>query len=135
MSTLIITRSRELVNMASSYDIFVDGQKLGSLRNGKHVELKIQPGSHTLIARLDEYSSVPITVELEKGQVKRLTVKCFRFSSWILPAIAVVIPGFHYLHTEQGTPLALGALVIAPILAYAFYFYTKGKNRYLRITA
>lgn len=132
MTKLIVKRSRELVNMANEYIIYVDGKKKARVANGKEVKLKLKPGVHILEARVDEYSSEPIKLNIEKGDVKEIKVKSFKFHSWILPAVAILIPGFYFLRSELGISLVYALIFIAPILAYAFYFHTKGKRQYLR---
>lgn len=133
MPKLILKRSRELVNMSSEYIIYVDGKKKARLANGKKVELKIKPGNHLIEAKVDNYHSEPITLELEKGAQKELKIRSFKFNSWILPSIMVLVPLYYYLRTEFDIPSFYGFVVIGPIALYALYYHTIGRNKYLRL--
>jgi hypothetical protein len=132
MTKLIVKRSRELVNMANEYVIYVDGKKKARVGNGKEVKLKLKPGVHVLEARVDDYSSEPIELKIEKGSTKEIVVRSFKYHSFILPAVAILIPGFYFLRSELGISLVYALIFILPVLVYAFYFHTKGKRNYLR---
>lgn len=134
MPKVVVKRSRELVNMSSNYVIYVDGKKKAQLANGKKVELTLKPGEHILEARVDNYTSEPVKLEISKGEKLSLKIRSFRFNAWILPSIMVLIPTFYFFKSEYHLSSLLGLIVIVPVVAYAFYYHTIGRNKYLRIT-
>ncbi len=134
MPKVVLKRSRELVNMTSNYVIYVDGKKKAQLANGKKVELTLKPGEHILEARVDNYTSEPVKLDISKGEKLSLKIRSFRFNTWILPLIMVLIPSFYFVKNEYEISSLLGLIFIVPVVVYAFYYHTIGRNKYLRFT-
>ncbi len=134
MPIVVVKRSRELVNMSSNYVIYVDGKKKAQLANGKKVELTLKSGEHVLEARVDNYKSEPVKLDISKGEKLSLRIRSFKFNAWILPTIMVLVPTFYFMKSEYGLSPLLGLIFIVPVVAYAFYYHTIGKDKYLRIT-
>lgn len=53
MYPLHISRNREIIGALQAYDVVVDGENVGSLRNGKSLTISVSAGSHTLEVRLN----------------------------------------------------------------------------------
>lgn len=49
-------------------DIFINGQKAGSVRNGEKKEFPAAPGHVDLYAKIDWCKTRPVTVDLQNGQ-------------------------------------------------------------------
>lgn len=54
MVNLIITRTSKVMGFAISFPVFVDGVKLGTLKNGKSLTCQIGYGSHTVLFKCVE---------------------------------------------------------------------------------
>jgi hypothetical protein len=48
MATLKISRSGSMVGLVVPWDVYIDGNKAGKLKNGKTIELEVAPGTHTV---------------------------------------------------------------------------------------
>ena len=73
MSTLKIDSKKELLNILRSYKIYVDGKFIGKVSNGKTQSFDIEPGKHSVYAKLDFFKSNKIdiqTVENEEFSIK-----------------------------------------------------------------
>jgi hypothetical protein len=53
MATIKILRTSEYVNRIRDYQIYLDGQKVGTVANGETIRLDTTKGDHTLIAKID----------------------------------------------------------------------------------
>ena len=130
MPKLLILRSRETVNMASDYIVFIDGDEAGRLKRGKKLEIQVSKGKHVLEARMEDYSRQPFPISLQKDTVLKLG--SFRFNSFILPSIGLLVPLFYFLRSEMGISAWWGVLCVSPVIGVAFYFHFLRRDLYLR---
>jgi hypothetical protein len=77
-----------------TYDIVVDGQRVGSVKMNETVEIPIEPGHHTLLIHSGRNSSRPQTFEAADGQTVafRCTGKSFLpifLASFVRPSLAL----------------------------------------------
>jgi hypothetical protein len=76
-TTILITRTCQYANSLRSIFIFIDGQRVGSLRNGETKAFGVSPGSHEVCAKIDWSWSKPVRVELGASQTASLELGCF----------------------------------------------------------
>ena len=60
MSKLIIKRVSEWKNKMRDIRIYLDGNKIGTIRNGEIKGFEIEPGQHSLKAKIDRCGSKTI---------------------------------------------------------------------------
>lgn len=122
---LVITRSRELVNLARTIHIYIDGEKVGSVGSGKTRKFELSPGVHQVKAKIDWAASreVPIKVEQDKD-IKLFTLTAFKYAM-LLP----VAPVSALFYSVSG----IRFFVIPPvvILGMMLYYITLGRKDYL----
>lgn len=53
MSTLKITRDSQFANKMRAYQIFLDEEQIGEIKNGSTFEYILTPGEHTLYLQID----------------------------------------------------------------------------------
>jgi hypothetical protein len=135
---IVITRPNALVNAWRSFDVLVDGHKLGEIRGGGSLELFVPPGAHTVSATIDWCGSGDCPFEIKPGQTLHLRVKNgMRY--YLLLSIPVIIAlsiYSYYSSLDTETPawviwLLIGCLL--PDLLYLLYYFTIGRKKYLRI--
>jgi hypothetical protein len=77
-----------------TYDVVVDGQRVGSLEMNDTIEIPIEPGRHTLQVRQGRNSSRTQTFDAAEGQTVafRCTGKSFLpifLASFVVPSLAI----------------------------------------------
>ena len=74
-ATVRVTRAASLVvGGAPSYDVLVDGVRIGVVREGAMADLTVAAGRHELSIRSGWSTSAPVTFEI--GGTERLDVTC-----------------------------------------------------------
>lgn len=63
-----IKRPAKLAFATRKFSVFIDGRKVGSVKNGSVSRFEVSPGRHTLQVKVDFYRSKPCSVDLEPGQ-------------------------------------------------------------------
>lgn len=76
---LTVTREKRIIGFAISFDVLVDNNKIGSLKNGSFINYNLEPGKHIISVKSlektvnqeieinDEHKSVEIIVNLKMG--------------------------------------------------------------------
>lgn len=68
MGTITISRESQFMNKMRSYDIYVDGEKIGEIKNGGTEELPVPPGEHVIQLQIDWCKSKEIPFRLSEGE-------------------------------------------------------------------
>jgi hypothetical protein len=68
LAQIVIRRLSELSGMFREYQIFIDDQKVGSVRNNQDVAFDVTPGRHSVQVRLDWVKSKPQQITLAADQ-------------------------------------------------------------------
>ncbi len=66
-ATVRVSRVSSYADRLRAYEVFIDGQPVGPLRAGEDLEVKVQPGPHHMIVKIDWCSSKPIQFTLTSG--------------------------------------------------------------------
>ncbi len=64
MTTIKLRRINAMADWLRSYQIVIDDEVSGKIKNGQEVELEVPPGKHRLQLRIDWCDSNPIEFEL-----------------------------------------------------------------------
>ena len=81
---IIVTREKKVLGFAISFPVFVDGENIGSLGNGKSLEVNVAPGKHLVEFRCVE-KTITQKVTLDKNDSVEVTCKA---SMGLIAAIA-----------------------------------------------
>jgi hypothetical protein len=131
MATIKLQRTSEYVNLYRDYHIYLDGEKIGTLSNGKTKEFETTDGQHSLIAKIDWCSSPTLTFYVDKLKTKHIKVGGFKYSNWtMIIGFLLLVLGFvlNYLFDNEWS-------IFLPIPAFLLliYYFTLGKNKYLTL--
>jgi len=131
MATIKIQRKHEFINLFRDYRLFVNGQKIGSISDGKEMEFNVSPGKHLLVAKIDWCSSQPISFELSDNDTKSFTLSGFKnklmrdlFRYGLLLLVIVFSLSSYW---------DIVLFLIAPIFLILVYDLTLGRKKYLTL--
>ena len=68
---IIIERISQYANGAREIKIFIDGQLIGSIKNGETKEFIIKPGNREVLAKIDWCRTLPISFNIEQNMSAR----------------------------------------------------------------
>jgi hypothetical protein len=75
-STIQVTRrTTQWVDILRSYRVYIDGQNVGTVRDGATAEFFVEPGLHEVFLRMDWAGSPLVRVQCAPGGVARLTCR------------------------------------------------------------
>ncbi|MEM8898837.1 MAG: hypothetical protein AAGC85_12060 [Bacteroidota bacterium] len=74
MAKLIIHRKLEISSGLSGYTILIDGEDMGTVAMNAKREFDLSPGTHTVQAKVDWWSSPVHTVNLKEGEKYQLSI-------------------------------------------------------------
>ncbi|QYA26894.1 hypothetical protein G3I01_15780 [Gramella sp. MT6] len=133
MSKLIIKRDSEWANKMRSFDLYLNGRKFAEIKDRQLLTYTIPEGKYQLIAKIDWCGSKPMNFEIGKDEEKRIEVKGFIFSKYILPI--ALFTGFLYfaIYLKFDNNSLFLATVMMFLFGYIFYFMSFGRNQYLRL--
>ena len=119
--------------------MLVDGQQVGTIRNGNTEEFRIVPGQHIVTCKIDWCSSREFEINVASGETSYLHVRSGLKYYWMLiaPLTVVLIAHFILNALPGGRPYWLDYAMIAtavPAFVYLFYFLTLGRKDYLVIS-
>jgi|GEM_PF-1072761 len=133
MPKLLIKRNSEWANKMRSFDLYLNGRKFSEIKDKQILSFEIPEGTYQLKARIDWCGSKPLNIEIAEGEIKKIEVKGFIFSTYLLPL--AVISGFLYFviyFKYHINSLFLGSLLMF-FFGYMLYFMSLGRNQYLRL--
>ena len=134
MAKLIIKRVSEWNNRFRSIGVYLNGEKLGVIKNGEIAEYELEPGRHELRTKIDWCGSRTLILELKDGQSIGVELSSFRFGRWIMP-IGLVVSIIYFAFGDQiGIHPGFYLAAMALPLAFMVYLLTFGRNQYLRLT-
>jgi len=132
MANIKIQRTSEYINLMRDYRLFIDGQKIGTIANGKTKEFEITAGQHSIVAKIDWCSSPELTFDLNDTDTKTVLIGGFKNSNWIMPLTIVIIVLCFVLTYAFDSDYLL--IPIIPIFLIMSYYLTIGRKNYLTMT-
>lgn len=66
MENLIITRISQHVNRARKIHIYLDDEKIDSIKNGETKKLNLEVGTHKIYAKIDWCKTVPLELSINE---------------------------------------------------------------------
>jgi hypothetical protein len=132
MATIKIQRTSEYINLLRNYRLFIDGQKIGTIANGKTKEFEITAGRHSIVGKIDWCSSPELTFDINDNDTKTLLIGGFKNSNWIMPiTIGVIVLCFGLSYALDSDYILL---LIIPTFLIMSYYLTIGRKNYLSLT-
>jgi len=136
MLKLIITRKSEFINSLKDYNIYLNGDEIGSISSGETKEFLVPEGTYILRAKNDWYGSNELKINTDYEETKSLSISglwpariMIFFLSFII-VIPILFREFIRNHTFlKYTFIALSVIVLFAII----YYLTIGRNKYLEI--
>lgn len=133
MPKLIIKRNSEWANKMRTFELYLNGRKIADIRDRQLLAFDIPKGSYELRAKIDWCGSQPLTFEVDEKDVKRIEIKGFIFSKYLLPlAIFTGLIYFGIYLKYQVNSLFLATTMMG-FFGYMLYFMSFGRNQYLRL--
>jgi hypothetical protein len=129
MATIQFTRPKEWSSRTRSYGIYLDGNKIGLLKNDTTLSIDVTAGNHLLNAKIDLFGSPEIAIEIKEGETKYVKVSASNYTKW---APLIVIP-FLILGLLWKRVFHFNIVLVAyiPIAIYLLYMFTLGRKKYL----
>lgn len=75
MSQINIRRNNSIIERYRNFTMYLDGEKLVSIKNGETLAMNIPPGKHILIAKIDWNTSNCVIFTLEEGDCIQFVVR------------------------------------------------------------
>lgn len=75
MAKIVINRKRSFLNSMKKFDILINDQKVGAVKNGGAEEFTVPAGSHKVQCKISWYRSNVYDVSLQDKDIKFLQVK------------------------------------------------------------
>lgn len=133
MAKLIIERTSEWNNRMRDIGLYLDGEKIGVIGNGKTKEFDIEPGEHQLWAKIDWCGSRTLNLNLSDTGIQKVKLSGFKYGKWLMPVGMILIVLYFVLGYQLNINPIFFLIFIIPIVAYLFYYLTFGRDRYLRL--
>lgn len=133
MPSLIIKRKADFANRGSSFQLFLDGEFIGGIKDHETKHFEIASGSYSLQAKIDWCGSHKLDFQVADNEVVGMYVSGFVFSKWLLPF--TLITGLLYtivLLTFEYHSTFLSMLLMA-CMGYFAYFISFGRKQYLQL--
>lgn len=91
-ATLRLTRDQSIpVELRRGrFDVFVDGERVGSIENHENFEVQVEPGRHTLGLRKGRYSSQEVSFDVGDGHT--VSFRCHGAMIWPTWLLSLVVP-------------------------------------------
>jgi len=139
MATLLVNRRSEYINRLRNLELVLDGKPLGKIENGETLAFNIPAGKHTFKSTIDWAGSPEITFEVQEEETKKIEVKAFSESRFILYSAFIGLPFFLVLvffpHLSEQYAFLHYAfpLIMLPSFAVMLYRITIGRKGYLEL--
>ncbi len=85
MPTLIIERPSHWMTREKAYRLFINGQPLGTIKDGETLQFNLEPGNHILKTDIDWLRSHTMVFEVKARENKVLQVAGARYGFLLLP--------------------------------------------------
>ena len=131
MATIRLKRTSEYNNRIRDYEIFIDGQQVGTIANGETKDFPTTEGQHTVTAKIDWCSSPNISVDINDNKTKNLKVGSFRYGQILMP-IGLVIILLHFILLKFAD-FEYIIFLDAPLFLLFIYYLTIGRKKYLTL--
>lgn len=130
-AVLTIERKTEFINGFRTFQVFIDGKHVGKVANGSSVHFELEPGTHTVAAKVDWCKSHPTEVTLGAGEEVTLHVGAYSGLQSMLLA-SLVLFFLLFLRPDLGQEPFYIFLLVLPVLIL-LGFFTVGRRHYIKV--
>ncbi|MEX0663729.1 MAG: hypothetical protein WD598_03030 [Acidimicrobiia bacterium] len=74
-STIQLERASKFMDRIRKYQVFVDAEEVGTIKNGESVSFPIAPGRHEVVLLIDWASCPPVTIDAKPGGTVRMACR------------------------------------------------------------
>ena len=139
MAKIILHRKPAFSHRFRPFQVYIDGEKAGLIKNGGTEEFPVTPGLHKIHCRMSWYHSDVFNVMVGETDVKFLKVSAgpkFMGLIYALLIIGVLAPVF-FRSASWYDPEVFGAIrlaVLAIVIGHGLYYNFIERKRYLKIS-
>jgi DNA-directed RNA polymerase delta subunit len=72
MPKIVIERTSQYANKMRKINVYINNQKVSSIKNGETKEISLQEGVHQIFAKIDWCKTKPLQFSLSANEVKKL---------------------------------------------------------------
>ena len=83
MATIRIQRTIEYQNAFRKINIFIDGEKVGIIENGKAIDFTVKTGNHTIVAKIDWCSSQKLNIQCRENTINSVQLSGYNMSIFL----------------------------------------------------
>lgn len=112
MGQLIITRSKNFSYSVRAFNVVLNNQVIGSIKNGETVSINLNPGSYSLQIAIDMYRSETLQFEIDDSDVSFET----GIRSGLMGALSAFTSTQGYIYLKQTSGTAAVTRVDQPVL-------------------
>jgi hypothetical protein len=138
MAKIIINRKGEWMNRLRKFQVYVDGEKVGEIKNGSAEEFMVSAGHHSLQCKMGRYCSNFCELTTGESDVKFLAVRSNLKFFWVFYSILLVailaplVARFLKVQLpENFETFRIGVLIL--VICYFLYYTLFRKNSYLSL--
>ena len=131
MPRLIVKRKREWTNWTRTVGIYVDGSKVGFVRNGQAEAFELPAGEHTLKAKMDWCRSNDFVFSVAENETKYVRLSAYKYAD-ILIGFEILLLLAHII-IRRITGITYVIWFAVPFFLATLYYITIGYNKYLVI--
>lgn len=138
MAKIIINRKAEWMNRLRKFDVYIDGEKAGAVKNGGSEEFSVPAGEHVIHCKLSWYSSNTYNLHVNENDIKFLAVKG-NMKGFVFLYIVLLIVVLAPLVFRNASWISRDMLewsrfgILAIVIIYFGYYSFFARNKYLWI--
>ena len=137
MATIQLKRKKEFQSSVRDYQVFIDNNKIGTIRNNETKNFTISPGNHNMVIKIDWCSSPIFTFDIADGETINLQVEGEMHKGWLFKILCfIVLVEVIYVGVSDSefTRILFVPVSFIPIFLHMIYYFTLGRNKYLTIS-
>jgi hypothetical protein len=139
MAKIIIHRRSSFSHRFRPFEIYIDGEKAGLIKNDGTEEFPVSPGYHKVHCKMSWYYSEAFNVTLGENEIKFLKVDVTqKFLGVVYAGLAIVFVmpivfrSASWYDEKTFSMIRLAALIL--IIVHGLYHSFVARKRYLRVT-
>lgn len=133
MPVIYIQRDSEWANKMRSFELYLNGRKIGDIGDHEIKKYAVPPGVYSLEAKIDWCGSQPLAFTLGKDDTIHVQVSGFVMSKYFMPSAILIALLYFFLYLKYDyNSLVLGVILMV-LLGYLIFFLSFGRNYYLRL--